>query len=137
MMMTSSRTGAIVPLMKLTLEPLARIHLIRGYSDSEILIGEQSVRSSCIVSARELITEWEPANFGEFAPEHLEKILALDPELILLGTGPVQRFVSASLRAALAARRVGLETMQLGAACRTYNVLVQEERRVAAALFLR
>jgi uncharacterized protein len=48
----------------------------------------------------------------------------------------VQRFASATLRGAFAQRRVGLEVMELGAACRTYNVLVQEERRVAAALFL-
>jgi len=55
----------------------------------------------------------------------------------VLGTGPTQQFPSAEIRAQLAQRGVGLEAMQLGAACRTFNVLVQEERRVAAALFLR
>ena len=64
-------------------------------------------------------------------------IFALAPELVLLGTGPTQQFASAQVRAAFAQRRVGIEVMQLGAACRTFNVLVQEERRVAAALFLR
>jgi uncharacterized protein len=56
--------------------------------------------------------------------------------LVLLGTGPTQRFPPMEIRAALTSRGVGLEVMDLGAACRTYNVLVQEERRVAAALFL-
>jgi uncharacterized protein len=88
------------------------------------------------VTADTLISEWEPASFAELAPAHLEAILALKPELVLLGTGPTQRFPAATIRAALAARGVGLEVMDLGAACRTFNVLVQEERQVAAALFL-
>jgi uncharacterized protein len=135
--MTSSRTGAIVANVKFTLEPNSGAHLIRGYSDSEIRIGEQRLRRSCIVSAEALITDWEPGSFAELRLEHLEKIFALAPELVLLGSGPQQQFAPAEVRAAFSERGVGLETMQLGAACRTFNVLVQEERRVAAALFLR
>ena len=135
--MTSSRTSAIVANVKFTLEPSSGAHLIRGYSDSEIRIGEQHVRRSCIVSADALITEWPPESFGELTVAHLEAIFALAPELVLLGTGPQQQFPPADVRAAFARRGVGLESMQLGAACRTFNVLVQEERRVAAALFLR
>jgi len=60
----------------------------------------------------------------------------LKPELVLLGTGSTQRFPPGAIRAALTACGVGLEVMDLGAACRTFNVLVQEERQVAAALFL-
>ena len=63
--------------------------------------------------------------------------IGLAPELVLLGTGPTQRFATAEVRGEFVRRRVGLEVMQLGAACRTFNVLVQEERRVLAALFLR
>ncbi len=55
----------------------------------------------------------------------------------MIGTGPKQQFASLEVRAAFARRRIGLEVMHLGAACRTFNVLVQEERRVAAALFVR
>jgi len=135
--MTRSRTGAIVAPVKFTLEPNSGAYLIRGYSDSEILIGEQHVRRSCIVTADSLITEWEPGSFGELTAAHLEPIFALAPELVLLGTGPRQQFPDSTIRAAFAARGLGLESMQLGAACRTFNVLIQEERRVAAALFLR
>ncbi len=135
--MTSSRTGAIVSKVKFTLEPPARANLIRGYSDAEVRIGEQRVHHTCLVTADRLITDWGPASFDELAPAHLEAIFALDPELVLLGTGPTQRFASAVVRAEFARRRVGLEVMQLGAACRTFNVLVQEERGVLAALFLR
>lgn len=123
--------------MKFTLEPGVPANLIRGYSDHEIRIGERSVHDSCIVTADTLIAPWEPRSFAELEAAHLEALLALSPELIVLGTGQLQQFPSAEIRARLAQRGVGLEAMQLGAACRTFNVLVQEERRVAAGLFLR
>ncbi len=135
--MTSSRTGVIVSKVKFTLEPASRANLIRSYSDTELCIGDQRVQRSCIVTAERLITEWPPASFAELAPADLEAIFALTPELVLLGTGPTQRFAAAGVRDEFARRRIGLEVMQLGAACRTFNVLVQEERRVLAALFLR
>ncbi len=62
-------------------------------------------------------------------------IFALQPDVVLLGTGAKQMFPAGAIRQAFAARKVGLEVMDLGAACRTYNILVQEERRVAAVLF--
>ena len=108
--------------MKFTLEPPSRANLIRSYSETELRIGEQRVQHSCLVTAEQLITDWPPATFAE---------------LVLLGTGPTQRFAPPGVRAEFARRRIGLEVMQLGAACRTFNVLVQEERRVLAALFLR
>jgi uncharacterized protein len=122
--------------VKFTLEAGALANLIRGYSDTEVRIGAHSVHRSCIVTADTLITEWEPGSFGELRAAHLASVLALAPELIVLGTGPRQQFPSAEIRALLGARGVGLEAMALGPACRTFNVLVQEERRVAAALFL-
>ena len=100
-------------------------------------IGEQRVQRSCLVTAERLITDWPPATFDELAPAHLEAIFALAPELVLLGTGATQRFAPPGVRGEFVRRRIGLEVMQLGAACRTFNVLVQEERRVLAALFLR
>lgn len=123
--------------MKFTLETTSRVNLIRGYSSQEIRIGEQRLQGSCIVSAEHLIAEWAPKTLAELAPEHLEPILALKPELVLLGTGPSQHFPPAAIRGAFTAQGVGLEVMDLGAACRTFNILVQEERRVVAALFLR
>ncbi|HEV8019459.1 MAG TPA: Mth938-like domain-containing protein [Steroidobacteraceae bacterium] len=123
--------------MKFTLEPGAQGNLVRSYSDTELRIGEQHISRSCILSAERLITDWEPAAFADLTPAHLEAIFALEPELVLLGTGPTQRFVTGEVRAAFARRRIGVEVMQLGAACRTFNVLVQEGRRVVAALFLR
>ena len=122
--------------MKFTLETTSRVNLIRGYSSQEIRIGEQRLQGSCLVSAESLIADWAPKTFADLATEHLEPVLALKPELVLLGTGPSQRFPPSALRTAFTSRGIGLEVMDLGAACRTFNILVQEERRVVAALFL-
>lgn len=137
MTMTALRMGSIVTPVKFTLDAGIPANLIRGYSDGEIRIGMRSLRGSCIVTADTIIADWEPRTFGELLPAHLEPLLALAPELIVLGTGPSQQFPSTEIRALVAARGVGLEAMALGPACRTFNVLVQEERRVAAGLFLR
>lgn len=123
--------------MKFTLEGSSNVNVIRAYSAEEIRIGERSIRSSCIVTADTLIANWPPAALEEVEANHLEPILELRPELVLFGTGARQRFAPAAIRAAFVARGIGVEAMDLGAACRTFNILVQEERRVAAVLFLR
>ena len=122
--------------MKFTLEGNSRVNLVRAYSRAELRIGEAQLHSSCIVSADRLVTDWAPERFDALKPEHLQAIFELEPEVVLLGTGERQRFPPADIRAAFAARGVGLEVMDLGAACRTYNILVQEERHAVAALFL-
>ena len=63
-------------------------------------------------------------------------LFALAPQVVVLATGAIQRFPRARLRAEFATRRIGLEVMEIGAACRTYNVLVSEERKVLAAVLL-
>jgi uncharacterized protein len=122
--------------MKFTLESSSRVNLVRAYSRAELWIGEEHVRSSCIVAADRLLTDWPPTQLEALKLEHLQAIFELEPEVVLLGTGERQRFPPSDIRAAFAARRVGLEVMDLGAACRTYNILVQEERHAVAALFL-
>ena len=123
--------------MKFTLEPATRGNLIRGYAAGEIRVGEQLIRSSCIVTTQVLITDWAPASLDELTCAALEPIFELRPELVLLGTGIRQRFPPIEIRAAFTNRAIGLEVMDLGAACRTFNILAQEERRVAAALLLK
>ncbi|HTU62859.1 MAG TPA: MTH938/NDUFAF3 family protein, partial [Polyangiales bacterium] len=99
-------------------------------------IGARTVTCSCIVTADTLITPCSALSATQLGLAHLEPIFALDPEVVILGTGARQRFPSAEVREAFASRGIGLEPMDLHAACRTYNVLVQEERRVVALLFL-
>jgi uncharacterized protein len=72
----------------------------------------------------------------EVTPESLAPLFALNPEVVVLATGTIQKFPRAALRAEFTTRRIGIEVMEIGAACRTYNVLVGEERRVLAAILL-
>ena len=80
--------------------------------------------------------DWAPARFDALALEHFALLAALEVEVVLLGTGARQRFPAPGLTEPLRAARVGLEVMDVAAACRTYNILLAEERRVAAALLL-
>jgi uncharacterized protein len=122
--------------MKFTLDARAGVNLIRAYSESELLIGERIVVASCIVTADTLITDWQVATPDELGLGQLEPLLALAPQIVLVGAPAGASAASVSLRAELARQGIALELMDLGAACRTFNILVQEERRVAAALFL-
>ncbi len=121
--------------MRFTLESGTQVNTVRAYSPQALRIGETVVRASCILSAEQLITEWPPAHFEALEAAHLPAIFALEPQLVLIGTGSQQRFAPAPIRAAFSARGIGLEMMDLGAACRTFNILVHEDRRVVAALF--
>jgi uncharacterized protein len=121
--------------MKFTLDSRTDVNLIRAYQEGEVHINELVQRAPCIVMAQQLVLDWRARTIATLALEDLEQIFALQPDIVLLGTGPKQIFPDRVIRQAFAARKVGLEVMDLGAACRTYNILVQEERRVAAALF--
>jgi uncharacterized protein len=120
--------------MKLTLDANTHVNLIRSYSSRELRVGEQVFHRSCILTPAAIFPDWRPTQVEDLQPSDFDALFATAPQLVLLGTGNRQQFPAASIRAAFARARVGLETMDLGAACRTYNVLVQEERNVAAAL---
>jgi uncharacterized protein len=114
--------------MQMTLDADPRVNLVRAYSADEVRVGERTLRASCIVTADAVIEHWNP--------EDLEALFALQPDVVLWGTGETQEFPAAEIRKAFAERRIALDAMTNGAACRTFNILVQEGRRVAAALRL-
>jgi uncharacterized protein len=121
--------------VKLDLESQAG-HVIRGLSTGEITIGTDVFRSPVIVSAERIIADWSPPPVHALTLADFDRLLELDPEVILVGTGAEQRFLSAALMAAILDRGIGIEVMTTAAACRTYNVLASEYRRVVAALFI-
>jgi uncharacterized protein len=82
------------------------------------------------------LLDWPPASFEALTAAHLQSLLALKPEIVLLGTGELQRFPRPDIIRPLVEAGIGVEVMTVPAACRTYNILVAEERRVAAALLL-
>jgi uncharacterized protein len=122
--------------MKFTRELPANINLVRSYDAGAVRIGDRVLHGSCLFSANELLAEWPPRAVADITVDHLATAFAWQPEIILLGTGIRQVFPARELYAAILARGIGFEVMDTGAACRTYNVLVGEDRRVAAALIL-
>lgn len=122
--------------MQFTYERDPALNFVRAYSFAEIVVGDRTLRSSVIIAPRTLITDWPPRSVVDLTEEHLAPLMALDCEVALLGTGRRQEFPPAAILAASARAGVGLEVMDTAAACRTYNVLLQEGRRVAAALML-
>ena len=122
--------------MKLSLDPAARVHVIRAYVPGELRVGETVHRASLILTAEQVVTGWRPATAADLRAEDVAAILALRPSVVLLGTGAHQVFPDRSALAPFYAARVGFEVMDTRAACRTFNVLVAEGRDVAAALIL-
>jgi len=113
--------------------PTGSGNLISGYGDDHVLVNGERHAGSLLVTADKLVP-WAAASFEALALAHFETLVALGPDLVLLGTGARLRFPAAALTAPLVRAGIGLEVMDLRAACRTYNVLRAEERRVAAAL---
>lgn len=122
--------------MKLTDEKIGGINLVRSYAAGEVRIGETVVRSSCLVKADRLITDWRPQTIAELDVADMEAVLALKPEVVVIGSGPRQQFPAPEILGAVLSRGVGCEVMDTGAACRTYNILASEGRTVVAALLL-
>ncbi len=122
--------------MKLHLETEDAGLLISHYEAGKVVVNEEHLTRACIVSPRQLLREWGPEGFDALARGHMEHLVALDPELVVLGTGTRQRFPSPDLLRPLLEAGIGVEVMDTGAACRTYNILVGEGRRVAAALLM-
>jgi uncharacterized protein len=122
--------------MKLHLDAPAGAHLIRGYAPGALRVGDRTLTTSAIVSPGTLLVPWRPASFADLMSTDFEPLLDLAPEVVLLGTGPRQQFPAPSLLALLYERRIGVEIMDTAAACRTYNLLVADNRAVAAALIV-
>jgi len=120
--------------MQLTRES-PTLHLIRAWEPGRIRIAERWIAGHVIVSAGEIVEGWVTAAPNAITIEDLAPALAFAPTILLLGTGTDRFLPDVELMAALAAQRVGLEIMSTPAACRTFNVLLQEQRRVVVALF--
>ena len=119
--------------MQLTRDTSAQ-NFIRAYEQGRVRIGERWVAGNVIVSTDVVIEQWSPANPAALSVADLEPALVLGPTIVLIGTGTAQPLPDVALMSELARRSVGVEIMTTPAACRTFNVLLQEERRVVAAL---
>jgi uncharacterized protein len=134
--MTGHARIQYVSAMKFTPDRPVALHVIRAFEPGALRIGDRTFDRSLIVSAESLIERWRPASIAELGPADLEPLLALEPEVVLIGSGARQAFPDRSTLQVLYATRIGFEVMSTSAACRTYNVLVAEGRKVAAALIV-
>jgi uncharacterized protein len=120
--------------LKLHLESSQALNTFTGYGDGYVMINGKRFERSVVVLPDRLLPDWPPNAFGELSPEHFAVLEGLGCEIVLLGTGAKQRFPRAELVHPLVRAGIGVEVMDLQAACRTYNILMAEQRKVAAAL---
>ena len=111
-------------------------YYIRAYDAESVTINETLYTSSVIVSPFKIITDWGPKFLEDVKPEHFQTVLSLNPKVVIFGTGkrfifPVQEQVRLPLQ-----KRIGIEFMDTGAACRTYAALMSEGRKIVAALII-
>lgn len=121
--------------MKLHLSRSANTYLITGYGSDHIQVNGQRHETSLVLLPDEVISGWAE-HFSGLNQAHFDTLAMRAPEIILLGTGKVLQFPSPALYAGLLKANIGVEVMDTAAACRTYNILAAEGRRVAAALIL-
>lgn len=122
--------------MQLSLDPNKGHYYITAYTPGEIIINDRYIGESLIVTANQLIHPWRPQSFADLKCDDLAAFEDLQPELVLLGTGAVHRFPDPLILAFFYEKGIGIESMNTHAACRTFNVLVAEGRKVAAGLIL-
>jgi uncharacterized protein len=108
---------------------------ITGYGPGWVGVGSERITHNVVLGSRGERFEWA-GSYEELGPEHFAQIAALKVEVVIFGSGARIRFPKPAWLAPLAARRIGVETMDTAAACRTYNILAQEGREVAVALLL-
>jgi uncharacterized protein len=119
--------------LKLHADPLTALNTVTAYGPGFIDINQTRHHGHLLVCPDRPVEGWNVPDFASLRSEDFQALAELAPEVVLLGTGERQRFVSPRLTAALASRGVGVECMTTAAACRTYNILMAEGRRVLAA----
>jgi uncharacterized protein len=122
--------------MQLNLEHPDHEFFLRAADGESALVNQRRLTTSFVLSPNRLVEDWSVREVKAMTPEDLDAVLALEPEVVLLGSGATQAFPPAAVLAACLKRGVGLETMTNAAAARTYNVLASEDRRVVAAFVL-
>ncbi|HID72922.1 MAG TPA: hypothetical protein EYH03_04150 [Chromatiales bacterium] len=122
--------------MKFTQETDTQGNIIQAYWPGQIVVSGRTLENSLIVTRERLLETWRPRTAAELEADDLICILEFEPEVVLLGTGPKQAFPAPDTLRPILERGIGLEVMDTAAACRTYNILMSEGRRVVAALLM-
>lgn len=121
--------------MKLHLSTAPGENVFTGYGPGYVAVNNVRHERHVLVTSGQVLA-WEITGFDALEAAQVERLLALKPEIVLLGTGAALRFPRPEFARAFSAAGVGLEVMDTRAACRTYNILVAEGRRVLAAVLV-
>jgi uncharacterized protein len=122
--------------LSLQLQPNSGQKLFTGHGEGYVSVNTHHYRQPIVVMAAEVRTDWPATDFALLTAAHFEYFLAFQPEVVLLGTGTRQQFAHPELYRELINARIGIEFMDTPAACRTYNILVAEDRKVIAAVLI-
>ncbi len=109
---------------------------IEAYDKNLITIKGITYHESIVLTATKIISPWPVSILSDLSEKNLEAIFSLEPDVVLLGTGEKQKFPDISIRATFAKHNLAVDVMTTGALCRTFNILVAEDRNVAAAIIL-
>lgn len=122
--------------MKLHLDINTNRNTFTAHGAGYVAVSGQRFERPIVVTPEQIFTDWQPQDFDALDETHFAYFLALKPEILLLGTGGQQRFPHPQLYRQLIEARIGVECMHTAAACRTYNILIAEDRKVVAAILL-
>jgi uncharacterized protein len=120
--------------MKFQPDTFAGSNAISRHDAAAVWVNGQRFEGSLLVPWQGQVQAWSVADAAALEAAHFDAVLALRPELVIFGSGARLRFIAPALYRGLIAARIGFETMDTAAACRTYNVLAAEGRSVVAAL---
>ncbi len=121
--------------MKLTPDKFD-VPVISGYGPGWVAVNGEKISRSVVIGARGQRLEWDCNDFTALTGRHFDQLAAMDAELVVFGSGQRLRFPRPEWLQTLMSRRIGVETMDTQAACRTYNILAGEGRNVVVALLL-
>lgn len=124
------------PVLKLHQDSSGALNTVTGYGADYVEVNLERHTGSIIVMPESPVIAWPVQSFDALTPELFDLLLPLAPEVVVFGSGERLRFAHPRWTAALGAKRIGVESMDFKAACRTYNILMAEGRRVAAALLI-
>lgn len=122
--------------MKLHLSQTSGQYAITAFSEGCVHINHQAYQHSLIITPSQLDTQWPISDMQQLRAEHMQQLLAYQPEIVLIGCGARHQFLHPKISAPLLQVQIAVETMTTAAACRTYNILLAEGRRVLAALII-
>jgi len=122
--------------MKMALDSASQVNVVRSYAPGRVTVRDREYTSSVIIWGNRIYEAWEAPGINRLRPSHLHPVTQDPPEVLILGTGERQVFPEPSTFTTLMDLGIGFEVMDNAAACRTYNILLAEQRQVALALLI-